>query len=358
MNTADLSRRTAAALIVSLLAACGGSDGNGDATAPTAPGAPAPAPAPAPDPTAPTPAPAPAPAPANVTGQYRQESAATSVDAALAAMNAQGAQGYAFLSTFVADAGGSAQAFGDFYLQDTAHGASRLQYVAIAQPATADAVLALLNQQGAGGFAYKAPLSFGSASGIRGLFVKDTSKSLTYTYERQPMSSALSRDGFVAQLNAQGARGFRLVGPLAAGNEFFNLYVKDSSADTYAYVGLDGLPSSPSTYGDTLRQRLDEQGGQGRLWIGDFVVAGGASASIFEKSASQSGAIRYSVEPSSGQQSLAQLQSQLNARAAQGLFYYSDVGVTDLGTSQSARFTVSVGGALTMRNPLAGITYP
>lgn len=356
MNTADLTRRTAAALIVSLLAACGGSDGSGDPTAPTAPGTPAPAPSP--EPTTPTPAPSPAPAPASVTGQYRQESAATSMEAALAAMNAQGAQGYAFVSTFVADAGGSAQASGDFYLQDTAHAGSRLQYAAIAQPATADALLALLNQQGAGGFAYKAPLSFGSASGIQGLFVKDTSKSLTYTYERQPMSSALSRDGFVAQLNAQGARGFRLVGPMVAGSESFNLYMKDSSANTYAYVGLDGLPSSPATYGDALRQRLDEQGGQGRLWIGDFVLQAGASASIFEKSAAQSGAIRYSVEPSSGTQSLAQLQSQFNARAAQGLFYYSDVGVTDLGTSQSARFSVSVGGALAMRNPLAGITYP
>ena len=362
MNTADLTRLTATALIASLLAACGGSDGNGDSTAPTVPGAPAPAPSPAPapapgpDPT--TPAPAPAPSPANVTGQYRQESAPASMDAALAAMNAQGAQGYAYLATFAVNPGTNSQALGSFYLQDTAHTGSRLQYVAIAQPATADALLALLNQQGASGFAYKSPMSFGTVSESRGIFVKDTTKSTTYTYEKLPISSTLSRDGFVAQLNAQGARGFRLVGPMTAGNEFFNVYMKDSSANTYAYIGLDGLQSSVAAYGDALRQRLNEQGGQGRLWVGDFVVQGNATASIFEKSASQSGAIRYTVEPAGARSTLDQLQAELNARAAQGLFYFSDVASVETSTNAISSFTVSVGGAESLRNPLAGITYP
>ncbi|MDR6214157.1 hypothetical protein QE399_001846 [Paracidovorax wautersii] len=344
-RTTDISRRTAAAAMLALLAACGGGGGGSDAPpAPgggdggggggTDPGTPAP-------PTTPTPP----TTPSVVTGQYRLLPAATDFAGALAAMNAQGAEGFAFLSAM--GPSGAPGAFGDFYVSDTAHTGVRLEYATQPNAASADAALAQMNAQGTHGFQYKSGVSYGSVSDLRSLYVKDASRSNTYSYERQPATGAVDRAAFDAQLNAQGARGYRFVGPLAVGNEFFSLYVKDASATTYSYT----LRDAGAANGAALQQQLSELGAQGFMYQGALVVQG-STVVMFEKSSAQNGPLEYQVEESN-QSSLDQMLARLNERAAQGFFFFSDVVAGD-----GKIYTISVKNAVALRHPLAGITFP
>ena len=341
MKTADITRRTAAAAVIALLAACGGGGGSDDGASGggnggggsgggTNPGT-----------------------PALVTGQYRTEPAAQSMAAALTAMNAQGEQGYAFLSALGTNVSGLSMEMGDFYLHDSAHAGSKLQYETLPEAVTAATALAQFNQQGARGFAFKSGIAFGSTTDIRTLYVKDTSRSSTFAYEQFPTSSATNRDAFQTQLNAQGARGFRLVGPWGAGNDMFNLYAKDSSTTTYSYKLFDVAAPYGMANGDALRSRLDEMGAQGYLFLSAFVLPGNAGVQVFEKSSAQSGAIAYRLQASNPQASVAQLLTQFNAQAAQGYFFFSE-----LFTDDGARHTLSVQGAAHLRHPMAGVTFP
>ncbi len=348
MISLPMTRRAASLVLAACLAACGGG-GGGDGGVGTAPGggdgsssggggngggsgggggAPA----------------------QQVTGQYAMQPAASG-SAALAAFNDQGSRGYAFIGT-QSTGSGSGSTGTDFYVSDTAHSGSRLAYEFVAQASSGDALVAQLNQQGARGFAFKAPY-LSDASGIRLLTVRDTTRSVTYSYERLPISGSLGSDAFQAQLNAEGARGYRLVGPFGAGPDSFNLYAKDSSATTYAYTvipisGSGGMPS-----GDALRQRLNEQGAQGRFYLGAFVLQGQASAQVFEKSSAQNGPIDYDLAAVSLQASASQKLAAMNQLAAQGLFF-----VSDLTTDDRSVYTLSARNAASLRSPLAGIAFP
>lgn len=346
MISLPMTRRAASLVLAACLAACGGG-GGGDGGVGTAPGggdgggsggggngggggsgggAPA----------------------QQVTGQYAMQPAASG-SAALAAFNDQGSRGYAFIGT-QSTGGGSAGT--DFYVTDTAHSGSRLAYEFVAQANSGDALVAQLNQQGARGFAFKAPY-LSDASGIRLLTVRDTTRSVTYSYERQPISGSLGSDAFQAQLNAEGARGYRLVGPFGAGSDSFNLYVKDSSATTYAYTVIPISGSGGMASGDALRQRLNEQGAQGRFYLGAFVLQGQASAQVFEKSSAQNGPIDYDLAAVSLQASAGQKLAAMNQLAAQGLFF-----VSDLTTDDGSAYTLSARNAASLRSPLAGIAFP
>ncbi len=343
MISVQMTRRAASLVMAACLAACGGGGGGGGSVG-TPPGgsdgsggsggggngdgggAPA----------------------QQVTGQYAMQPAASGA-AALAAFNDQGSRGYAFIGT-QSTSGDSAGT--DFYVTDTAHSGSRLAYEFIAQASSGDALVAQLNQQGARGFAFKAPY-LSDASGIRLLTVRDTTRSVTYSYERLPISGSLGSDAFQAQLDAEGARGYRLVGPMGAGADSFNLYVKDSSATTYAYTVIPLSGSGGMASGDALRQRLNEQGAQGRFYLGAFVLQGQASAQVFEKSSAQSGPIDYDLSTVSLQVSASQRLAAMNQRAAQGLFF-----VSDLTTDDGSVYTLSARNAASLRSPLAGIAFP
>ncbi len=286
--------------------------------------------------------------PSQVTGQYIAQPAASGA-ALLAAMNDQGSRGYAYLSAMVT--GGSAQ--NDFYVTDTAHSNSRLTYETVAQADSGDGLVAQLNQQGARGFVFKAPYMSGDGPGISLLTVRDAARGATYSYERQAISGSLGSDAFQAQLNAEGARGFRLVGPIGAGQDSFNLYAKDSSATTYSYTVIPVSGSGGMASGDALRQRLNEQGAQGGFYLGAFSLQGGAIAQVFEKSSAQNGPVEYDLSAVNLQQTTDQKLAAMNQRAAQGFFF-----VSDLSTDDSSSYTLSARNAASLRSPLAGVTFP
>ncbi len=283
-----------------------------------------------------------------VTGQYIAQPAASGA-ALLAAMNDQGSRGYAYLSAMVT--GGSAQ--NDFYVTDTAHASSRLSYETVAQANSGDGLVAQLNQQGARGFAFKGPYMSADGPGISLLTVRDAERGATYSYERQAISGSLSSDAFQAQLNAEGAMGYRLVGPIGAGQDSFNLYARDSSATTYSYTVIPVSGSGGMASGDALRQRLNEQGAQGRFYLGAFSLQGGAIGQVFEKSSVQNGPVEYDLSAVNLQQTADQKLAAMNQRAAQGFFFVSDLSIDDGGT-----YTLSARNAASLRSPLAGVAFP
>lgn len=345
MKPMNISRRAAAVLVIAMLAACGGGGGGGgggdtgggggggDGGGGGGGGGSNPG------------------TPVAVTGQYRLQPAATDFNGALAAMNAQGAQGYAFLSSFFPS--GNASTFGDFYVSDTAHASSRLDYAMEPVVTTADAALAQMNARGAQGYAYKAGAAYGTTMPIeqRSIYVKDTSRSVTYSYERLASTSSTTKATYEAQLNAQGARGYRIVGPMIVGGEQFNLYSKDNSGATYSYSLRDWVGNFGVADGAALQQQLTEMGAQGYMYQGGMALQG-QTVVQFEKSSAQNGAVEYQVEQST-QTTLDGMLARMNERAAQGFFLFSDVIANDGKT-----YTISVKNAVALRHPLAGISFP
>jgi hypothetical protein len=150
MKMVELTRRSAALVLLASLAACGGGGGGGsggigepgggDPGNGGNPGTPG-------NPGGGTPTP--------VTGQYRMETGAENFDAALSAMNSLGSQGYAFTYSLAVGGATFPVPIGDFYVTDTAHTGTRLDYRMVPDVAGVSALVAQLNAQGAQGYLYK-----------------------------------------------------------------------------------------------------------------------------------------------------------------------------------------------------------
>ena len=83
------------------------------------------------------------------------------------------------------------------------------------------------------------------------------------------------------------------------------------------------------------------------------MLAGSTGAQVYEKSSAQSGRVDYHLQELPDQTSLAQFLDGLNERAAQGYFFYGELV---LGGQRVHK--LSVRGAVALRHPLAGITFP
>ncbi len=350
MKMVQLTRRSAALMLLGTLAACGGGGGGGlgepgggdpgNGGNPGNPGTPG-------NPGGGTTTP--------VTGQYRMETGAENFDAALSAMNTLGAQGYAF--TYSLASGGTTFPIpiGDFYVTDTAHTGTRLDYRMVPDMAGVSALVAQLNAQGAQGYLYKSGMAFPSSTqDLRNLYVRSSSAAATYSYETRPAVGALDTSGFTQQLAEMSGRGFRYTGPLISGDEMFNLYVKDSKAPAFEYAVFALAAPFGMANGTALKQRLDEMGAKGHLLRGALVLRGNTEGvQLYEKSGDQQGAIEYRLESVSNNASLAQRLEQFNRNAAEGFFAFGDV-VTDDGQFHS----ISVRNVKRMVHPLAGASFP
>lgn len=289
------------------------------------------------------------------TGQYRLLPAANSFASALATANAQGAQGYALMSSLATMTSPTTNVVGDFYLSDTAHKNARLDYLADPEPGSVGELLAQLNQRGSQGYLLKSGAVFpGNEQDVRSLYVRDSSIQRTYTYETAAAWNGMDAKSFGEQLNKQGARGFRWVGPMMLGEQMFGLYVKDSTATTYEYT-LDTLGTGQYTEanGKALQSALDTQGAAGRLTRGALILAKEVTVSVYEKSSQQQGAIRYLLDAASSVEPLESMNARFNTNAAKGFFF-----LTGSVTADGAMFAISVFNAVSLTNPLAGPTFP
>lgn len=204
--------------------------------------------------------------------------------------------------------------------------------------ANANAFLQQLNAQGAKGLRYVGDQAFGD--GTQSVFVQD-GLAPSYTYELQPGAATVS--DFLAQANAEGARGFRYAGLFTVGGSAMALYRADAGmAARYAYIALAPAASpaafvaqansqgssgywyagslllngaqdvfmrnsaSPSSYAyqyqpaatmaDGLAAQLNHEGGLGYRYKGALVF-GGTSANLYVRDPSQNAAFAYATAP-------------------------------------------------------------
>lgn len=328
------------------LAACGGG-GDDPAAPPTAigtptpspspPPSPAPSPGPAPSPTpAPSPAPAPGPAPAPApgpvpapspiasTGSYRGEPSVLTREQAIAQMNAQAAEGFAFIGPTISYA--PPQETSHLYLKHSARTGAQLQYVSDPVPADEAGLTALANARGAQGYMFKAIL--GSSDSYYVLSVKDNAQSsATFSYAAVAERADDTYASLIAMLNERGAQGWNWRGPfgVSAGNPHYFFERKNGAAVTYSYNAV--MVPNATLEPEFVKTTLVEQGAAGKVFLGPYYIAG-EIALLFEKRSNESTALSYEFETINQNETRTQQLARLNARAAQGWFDWGDLWFT------------------------------
>jgi hypothetical protein len=291
-----------------------------------------------------------------VTGTYKMggQTAASHVQM-LNAANSMGADGYALLSSLAGSISSSGSEIGDFYLTDTAHAGRKFSYVNPAAQPSRIGFLALLNQQGSSGYMYKSDAVFSDVSDIRSVYVKDHSRSDQFSY-RTVTPVATTAEAFAAELNGQGAEGYRYLGPQIVNNEQFSLYAKRNDSVTYTYQ----LDSSQRILG---RRCSSDENAPGPKGCGRLVHPRHAGSGQRPDEHELCGCLREKLGTEwrhrvSGRglgssDSLTTQLSNMNANAANGFFYFSGIMTADGKTS-----TLYAKNSAWMIHPLAGVTFP
>ncbi|MEK6349144.1 MAG: hypothetical protein V4764_16795 [Burkholderia sp.] len=249
----------------------------------------------------------------------RFEALTPAADAAsfLTQLNAEGAKGFRYVGDEFFSGDGTT--LHSIYVNDGSAGT--YTYELPATQTTQSAYLAQMNSEGARGFRYDSDLTYGT------LYRHDGS-SATYSYQFQ--SNNASPADFLAQANTQGQSGYWFVGPYFIGGAFLNLYAKNgASSATYAYEA----PAAPATASDFVTQ-ANAEGARGFRAKGTQVF-GGSSATVYVKDQTQSPTFTYqTVAP---QTTSAAFVTQSNTLGAQGNGYFSDMA---FGTSPSSIVSV------------------
>lgn len=153
-------------------------------------------------------------------------------------------------------------------------------------------LLAQLTAQGSRGFNYFGPYIVGGNA--FNFYTKDSNT--TYTFE--VLDAPTTAPTFLSQLNAQGAKGFDLWGPTTEGS----IYIKESDATTFSYEVLPQQTSAAA-----FLTQANTQGEKGFIYVGPYIFG-----SIYSKSASSSAKYTYRLgaEPTSHDALLTQANAQ------------------------------------------------
>ena len=223
-------------------------------------------------------------------------------------------------------------------------GARTPLYEALPYVTERSALLAQMNAQGARGFQYISGLLVGAE--FVNFYVKD--QNTTFSYTAQDTASTAS--DLLVQLNGIGARGYRFDGFLTSGT----FYVRDNTASlTYSYE----LPVAPTTTSDFLTQ-ANARGASGFYFVFTYFI-GGSTVAIYGGDTSDA-RYQYELHPSTDVNASADnFVTQANAQGQRGFkfatgFFFNDgsrnIYVKD--SAQSAGFSyqaapsVSPAGAL------------
>ncbi len=297
--------------LAATLTACGGGDEESGGS--SLPNNPNPNPAPT-QPTNPNPGPVVGPNMSYAFGPVHQGGTEF-----LAALNAQGSNGYSYVSLLALDAVGAD--IRSFYAKKS--DASTYAYALQPTPALASELMGQANAQGANGYAFAGL----DARGV--IYKKDAASSASYTYRSQPslggsadflqkaksegasgyrFVTEISVNGavfiyekasgnavydyevlptpgtdaeFLAQLNAQGAKGFRFTMPYFFGSEGFKLvYAKDTKqAAKFVFEALESQGNNAAN----LLAQANAQGAQGRGWVGDYYMPSQTTKTLYFK---------------------------------------------------------------------------
>ncbi|MDA7415365.1 hypothetical protein PGB34_03220 [Xenophilus arseniciresistens] len=303
-----LSAIAAAAAAALAMTACGGGGGGGGFLPILPPPAPAPAPAPGPAPApSPAPAPAPEPPPAPITRTFLYEALPTAADSAafLAQLNSQGARGFRFLSGFAFTTSPTTTEVVEGYVKDAD---TTYSYELLALPADRAAMQAQLDAQGARGFTWGG--AYVAGKDFVYIYRKDNGSTASYSY--RVLLAESGNGAFLTQANAQGAEGyFNTTTAFVVGTETVSVYEKASTGGaTYGYELLDPTGDAAGFYA-----QLNAQGARGYRFRTEFLFSD-AHKVVFAKDLSQASTFAfYGLPPES---TSAAFIAQANAEGAKG----------------------------------------
>ncbi|MEQ5839719.1 hypothetical protein N0A02_09755 [Paraburkholderia acidicola] len=184
-----------------------------------------------------------------------------------------------------------------------------MMYEALATPSDATSFLAQLNAEGARGYRYIVEQGFSGA--VTNVFINDGAN--TYSYEFQ--SADNTQAGFLAQANQEGAKGFRYDGPASFGSLYRH---QGNSSATYTYAAA-AQPTSTAAF---LTQANAQ--GQNGYWYYGPLQLDSASTSLYFKD--NSSASTYTYDAVTPPQSIGDFVTQANNEGAKGYRFKGPLG--------------------------------
>lgn len=205
-----------------------------------------------------------------------------SADSFLALVNAQGADGFRYVDDF-AGVNNTPQSL---FIRDGL--APTYSYQLLPTTSTVQDLLQQADAEGANGYRYVGPTMLGGAPLT--LYRNDGGTSATYVYLAKAPAS--SPDAFVSEANSEGALGLWYVGPISVGGTQQDLFMGDAAATrTYGFQQLPAVTNQT----DFMNQ-LDAQGAQGYRYKGQIAL-GGTAVNLYVKDLSESATFAYQAEP-------------------------------------------------------------
>ncbi|KVK80138.1 hypothetical protein WS90_02030 [Burkholderia cepacia] len=241
---------------------------------------------------------------------WRYDAQPTAADQAsfLTLLNSEGAKGYRYLGDYYynASSGGSRSIF----VNDGT--AQTYTYQLQSTPGDWTTFLDQANTQGANGYRYEGPLTYGY------LYRKDGGSSATYTYTTTGLPA--DPNAFLTQANGQGQSGYWFLGPMVIGSVQANVYMKNNaSSATYTYDAL-----VPTTSVSDFIAQANSEGAKGYRAKGGMLF-GSTISWVYVKDQTQSPTFTY--QSAAIQSTGASFVQQSNTFGAHGAAYLSDLAL-------------------------------
>lgn len=223
----------------------------------------------------------------------------------LSSLNTQGAQGFRYLSDFAFTATTPPDQTSAFVKDQSTTYSYELQNVTSGSAA----FLTQANSEGARGFRWAGELAVGTDTFF--VYRKDNNSVATYSY--QVLAQPTNKADALSQANAQGAQGYYSLAPafILGDASTSSIYEKSSQGNaTYGYE-ITAVPTDDTSF---LAQ-LNSEGARGYRFRGEFVFSDGTGA-VFAKDLSQSATFSfYGLDPASTSAAFIQ---QANVEGAKG----------------------------------------
>ncbi|WP_241300141.1 hypothetical protein [Burkholderia stabilis] len=212
---------------------------------------------------------------------YQLQTAPADMTSFVNAANAQGASGYRYEGPLT---------YGDLYRKDGGSSAT-YTYTTTGLPADANAFLTQANGQGQSGYWFLGPMAVASVQA--NVYMKNNASNATYTYDALAPTSTVS--DFIAQANSEGAKGYRAKGAMAFGMAISWIYVKDQTqSPTFTYQS-----ATIQSTGASFVQQSNSYGAQGSAYLSDIALGGSSPvmASYYFKPTNCTGFLCTTLNP-------------------------------------------------------------
>jgi hypothetical protein len=256
---------------------------------------------------------------------YKTTGTAVGVNAAIQAMNQQGATGFAYVSPLAhqTNAGsGQSPNFEYFDLFAKGQANTTYSYKAVIQAANAAGLASQLNTEGAAGFLFKGPTYFATLPAptdpVYLLLVKTSARNTTYSYRVTAIAGPSELN--VGDLNAEGNAGYSYRGNYFIGGLYYRIHIKDNgSGATYNYLATPAIDSP-----DDLLNQMNTQGAQNYMYKGGFFT-GVSTVSVYEKVSTTTSPIVFVKTASGPTVSAAELLAKADPFGEQGFLFWGNL---------------------------------